>query len=128
MRIKMIIAVLMVMISALACGAGGTTEAPAQDISGTYDVTGVSLEGSAYSGEAVLTRTTGNSYDIAWTFSSQSQTGTGSFNGTTLTVDFEDVNGVTGDGSYTLQSDGSLSGTWTVDGAEGEGTETLIPQ
>lgn len=127
----MVIAAVMVMLSALACGADTATEAPAvdaQDISGTYDVTGTSLDGSAYSGEAVLTRTAGNSYDITWTFATQSQTGTGTFDGTTLNVDFEDVNGVTGLGTYTLQSDGSLSGTWTADGYEGEGTESLTPQ
>jgi hypothetical protein len=55
-------------------------------------------------------------------------TGTGSFDGTTFTVDWEMGTTTSGTATYELHADGLLIGTWTQDGEEGEGTETLTPR
>ena len=119
-------AVLMVVISALACASSEvTTPTPAQDISGTYNVAGTNLEGDPYTGIIVITRTTGNDYDVMWTFGEETETGSGTFDGTTFDVTWQTTEGDSGTITYTLQPDGSLSGTWKQSGALGEGTETL---
>ncbi|MCI0396139.1 MAG: hypothetical protein L0332_16850 [Chloroflexi bacterium] len=131
MRIRLVIAVLMIVISGLACAQTEANDPPAQDLldlSGTYNVTGTSLDGVRYAGDAIITRTTGNDYRIEWTFASQSQTGTGTFDGTTFNVKWQMGSEASGTATYTLQPDGSLVGTWTQDGVEGEGSESLTPQ
>jgi hypothetical protein len=128
MRIKIMIAVLMVVISALACDSSAVSPTPGQDISGTYNVAGTNLEGTPYTGTAVITRTTGNDYDMTWDFGNETETGSGTFDGTTFDVTWETTDGESGTAIYTIQPDGSLVGTWKEPGLIGEGTETLTPQ
>ncbi len=131
MRIRLVAAVMMIVVSGLACAQTEANAPPAQnlqDLSGTYDVTGTSLEGTPYTGDAIITRTTGNDYRIEWTFASQSQTGTGTFDGTTFEVEWQMGSEAAGTATYTLQPNGSLVGTWTQDGVQGQGSETLTPQ
>lgn len=119
-------------LSALACGpavsgAGATSAPVGRDISGTYDVAGINLEGNRYKGVVVITHDGPNQYTLNWTIGVGTQAGTGTLNGDTLTATWADeVN--SGDVTYTLQPDGSLSGDWTQKGKSGTGTETLTPQ
>ena len=122
-------------LSVLACGplttgqgGGGATSMPVgKDISGTYSVTGVNLDSNDYTGEVTLTSAGDNRYTLNWTIGEGTQTGTGTLSGDTLTSTWGDGTN-SGDVTYTLQPDGSLSGTWTQKGQSGTGTETLTPK
>ncbi|MBI3764842.1 MAG: hypothetical protein HY260_23625 [Chloroflexi bacterium] len=97
------------------------------DISGNYTVFGTNLSGAGYSGKATITRTT-SGYSVRWTFGSEIESGTGTLVADTLSVRWQTSDGKrSGTATYTLQPDGTLSGTWTQDGVTGEGTETLTP-
>lgn len=55
-------------------------------------------------------------------------TGEGRFDGRVFTGRWQTADGSrSGAAVYTLQLDGSLSGTWTQNGLDGQGTETLTP-
>ena len=98
-----------------------------KDISGIYILKGTNFDGSGYTGEVRITKSN-NIYNLVWSIGEQqAQTGTGEFNGTQLTGRWQEGNN-SGDIIYTLQSDGSLTGIWTADGHDGQGTETLIPK
>lgn len=121
-------------LAALACGSSSSTsggsdsnQPPAKDISGTYEVTGVNLDGNNYQGEVKLTSLGKTTYTMDWTIGSGTQSGTGTLSGNTLTADWTDGTH-SGTVTYTLQSDGSLSGSWTQEGVDGKGTETLTPK
>lgn len=117
-------------LSVLACGSSGgsATKAPSgKDISGTYTVTGVNLDGNDYSGEVTLTSLGSDNYAMAWTIGNGNQKGTGNLSGDTLKADWSDGSNI-GAVTYTMQADGSFSGTWTQEGVSGTGTETLTPK
>ena len=97
------------------------------DISGTYTLEGTNFDGTAYTGEVSISGS-GISYNLAWSIGqSQTQTGTADFDGTQLIGRWHEGD-YSGDIIYTLQPDGSFTGTWTADGYTGQGTETLTPQ
>jgi hypothetical protein len=97
------------------------------DVSGIYTLRGTNFDGSAYTGEVRITESDGI-YSIVWSIGEQQvQTGTGTFNGTQLTARWQEGQ-YSGDAIYALQPDGSLTGIWTQDGRDGQGTESLIPK
>ena len=106
-------------ISARSNGGGSTT-----DISGVYSVNGTNHDGSTYTDTVTITKS-GDSYNF--TYGQSEQTVTGTFDGTDFTGRWEGQ-GQTGNITYHLQSDRSLSGAWTTDGQDGQGTEMLTPQ
>ena len=106
-------------ISALSKGGGAAT-----DISGVYIVNGTNHDGSTYTDTVTITKSD-DSYNF--TYGQSEQTVTGTFDGTDFTGRWEGQ-GQTGNITYRLQSDRSLSGTWTTDGQDGQGTEVLTPQ
>jgi hypothetical protein len=96
-----------------------------EDISGVYILEGTNPDGSTYTGEVEISGSN-NSYVIVWKIGDQqSQTGQGTFDGTKLTARWQEGES-SGDVVYTLQSDGSLSGIWTIDGGSDQGSELLI--
>jgi hypothetical protein len=96
-------------------------------ISGVYILKGTNPNGSKYTGEVEISKSN-NSYVIVWRIGNQqSQTGMGTFDGIKLIARWQEGKS-SGDVIYTLQPDGSLSGIWTMDGHNGQGTELLIPK
>ena len=126
MRPKALFAVLLISLAA-ACA---KPEATVPDISGTYRVNGTSPTGVSYSGKIVLTKASSNEYDLEWSLLEEDFiTGTGTFDGNTLNVTWQEPStSASGKATFVRHDDGSLVGTYTVDGTEGEGKETLIPQ
>jgi hypothetical protein len=100
----------------------------AQDISGDYEVTGTNLDGSAYTGAANIAMLSDSTCDVVWTTGADSMSsGVCMVANGMVAVSYvmEDAMGLA---VYTVGPDGTLSGEWTIDGLDGTGTETLIPQ
>ncbi|PJZ59324.1 fibronectin-binding protein [Leptospira barantonii] len=86
-------------------------------ISGKYRVAGTNPDGSAYGGSVTITQSNGE-YLFTWTVAGQTFTGTGTLDGSTLTVDWGQADPVV----YEVKNGGRLlEGTW----AGGSATETL---
>ena len=96
--------------------------ASAQELAGSYQVKGAGPEGTMYLDSATITQT-GKTYHMVWGSGSGSYSGTGLLHEGVFAVAY---NG--GLAVYSVQSDGTLKGVWTLDGSELVGTETLIPQ
>jgi len=127
-RLAFVLAVLLA--ASLACDTSSTGGATEKDLSGTYVVSGTNFGDNtdSYTGEATIAKVSGNDYSVIWTIGeSQTQTGSGTLSGNTFTVTWKEGD-ISGGGTYTLQSDGSLDGIWTVDGVDGQGTETFTPK
>lgn len=94
--------------------------APAS-ILGTFDVTGTDQDGEDYEGTVTITRR-GAGYAVSWTVDDETYDGTGTLNGDRFTVESEwdDKKAIF---TFTLNNDGSLSGSWTQETVKGSGTE-----
>ena len=111
--------------AALLCAAA--IPASAQSIGGEYAVAGTNLDGSPYSGDAVITLTSETTCNIEWLTGGSTSTGICSRNGAAFAAAY-----VLGDAIglviYNVKEDGSLEGLWTIAGKDGSGTETLTPK
>jgi hypothetical protein len=98
----------------------------AQDIGGRYVVRGTNLDGSEYSGKAVITRTSDVTCEIVWITGDTTSSGIcmRDHNAFTAAYRMGDQIGLV---IYVVEPDGTLNGTWTVAGVNGVGTEVLIP-
>ncbi|TGK36069.1 fibronectin-binding protein [Leptospira gomenensis] len=86
-------------------------------VSGKYKVAGTNPDGSAYGGSVTITQS-GGQYLFTWNVAGQTFTGTGTLEGSTLTVDWGQPDPVI----YEVKNGGRLlEGTWAGGGA----TETL---
>ncbi|WP_431283905.1 hypothetical protein ACQW02_03585 [Humitalea sp. 24SJ18S-53] len=94
--------------------------------SGGYTVTGRNLDGTEYTGVAVLDQVGSASFTIVWQVAGAAINGVGMVSGHNFAVVYGAAN-QPGIGIYNLQPDGRLVGTWTVVGAQGTGSETLTP-
>jgi hypothetical protein len=100
----------------------------AQDISGDYAVTGTNLDGSGYTGNASIAMLSDSTCDVLWVTGADSvSSGVCMVANGMVAVSYE-MGDVMGLAVYTVAPDGTLSGEWTIDGQDGTGTETLIPQ
>ena len=136
--LNLILAVLLAAL--LACAGGtGTDSAPTQapptlvmkepaiDVSGSYTVNGTNPNGSPYSGTAAIHANGDGSYTVTWTIGeSESYSGKGTVSGRTFTVTWTAGN-LLGTAVYTIESDGSMMGTWSTSDGSQSGTETLTP-
>lgn len=100
--------------------------AVAQDIGGSYHVSGTNPDGSKYSGEATITLESEVTCSIHW------ETGDTTSDGICMRDKGVFVAGyVLGDNIglvvYEILPDGSMSGRWTITGESGVGTEVLSP-
>lgn len=100
--------------------------APAQDIGGHYNVKGTNLDGSIYEGDAQITPTSEYTCSIVWKTGGTTSSGICMRDSNAFTAAYE-LNGKIGLVIYLVQDDGTLEGTWTVDGVNAVGTETLTP-
>ncbi len=96
-----------------------TTTAVAQSISGTYLSEGRNADGSAYTGTATITETSGQ-VGMQWTVGAQNYAGAGQFDGRILSVNW----GAPYPVIYILMTDGTLHGTWD----NGRALEKLTPR
>lgn len=103
-----------------------TLPAVAQDIGGRYIVRGTNLDGSEYSGKAVITRTSDVTCEIVWITGGTTSSGICMRDRNAFTAAYRMGNDI-GLVIYLVQPDGTLEGIWTVAGVDGVGTEVLIP-
>lgn len=106
--------------------AATTGAAAAQDIGGRYAVTGTGLDGSRYDGVAEITASSDVTCEIVWNTGGQISRGICMRQGDVFAASYV-VGKAVGMVIYRVSRDGAMAGTWTVQGANGVGTETLSP-
>ncbi|MEN8235118.1 MAG: hypothetical protein ABFR89_09385 [Actinomycetota bacterium] len=132
-----------VFVAALAVLAAGCAAFPqpktetSDDLAGTYYLNGTDAQGTEYGGRLEITvAEQPDEYDMQWIITGSIQIGTGTRSGSHLDVEWETVTGTTdkehgeassGTAEYTIDTDGTLRGTRTIDGVEGTGTEEAFP-
>lgn len=115
------------------CAIPGSEVVDGPGLVGTYTVNGVDVMGSEYSGTVVIRATdTDDVYEIDWLVTGALLTGTGTLTGDRFVVEWETIaseeDTSTGTGSYTVDDEGNLIGTRSVDGVEGVGTEEIFQE
>ncbi len=91
-------------------------------IADRYVVNGTNPDGSQYVGQVIVEESDDGSIGLYWTINQDTWTGIGEITDDgKLYVRYE--GGFSGDGTWTLMSDGSLSGEWQADGGDQSGTE-----
>ena len=103
-----------------------STIASAQTVGGNYTVSGTNLNGSRYAGDATITLSSDYTCNIVWKTGSSTSSGICMRDGNALAAGYE-LNGKVGLVIYMIQGDGTLDGTWTIDGVNAFGTEILTP-
>jgi len=94
---------------------------------GVYNVQGTNLDGSAYKVTAEVKLLSDTTCSITWTTGSTSSVGLCMLMDGVVGVAYQMGNNV-GVTMYQVNDDGSLDGTWTIAGQNGNGTEHLTPQ
>lgn len=94
---------------------------------GSYKVDGTNLDGSPYTGTAVVKLLSDTTCQITWTTGSTSSVGLCMMMDGVVSAAYRQGDNV-GVTMYHLNDDGSLEGAWTVAGQNGSGTEKLTPQ
>lgn len=116
------------------CGLPGDATEDDAGILGVYVVDGIDPVGTEYGGTVTISAADDGAerYSVQWIITGAIQEGTGVLTGDRLTVDWRTVSGgrgeSTGTAEYTLDSDGVLRGTRTIDGSDGAGTEEMFPE
>ena len=114
-----------ILLAALALIAGAAV-AEAQEVGGSYAVTGDNPNGSTYTGTAEITPS-GSGCTIVW------QTGSTTSSGICMRAKmmfsaYYRLGADAGMVIYELQPNGALVGYWVIPGKEGVGHETLTPR
>lgn len=123
---------LAILLSLAIAGCAFPEEGYDGDLNGTYFLNGVDRDGTEYSGTLTITETTDpDVYDMQWIVTGSIQTGTGTIDGTELTIEWHAMEGFDtashGSGRYTVSVDGDLNGERTVAGQPGVATEEAFP-
>jgi hypothetical protein len=100
--------------------------AQAQQVGGSYTVSGKNFDGSAYSGTARITPS-GGACRIVWQTGPTNSSGICMLAGKSFAAAYKLGNEI-GLVVYELQPDGRLVGTWTIADRNGSGSETLTPR
>lgn len=117
-----------------ACALPGDLAVGSEDggLPGTYTVNGVDSAGQEYSGTVVIRA--GDSEDsflLEWIITGSILEGTATRSGDDLTVEWRTTSAAiegTGTATYTIDEDGALIGTRSVDGVDEVGTEEIFPE
>ena len=127
--------VLAVVLAAVvgACVVPGSTIRDGPGLTGTYVVNGVDPLGVEYSGTVIIGRASDpGRYTVEWIVTGAIHEGTGTLSGDGFVVEWTTLRGpregATGTADYTVEDDGRLVGTRTVDGLDGVGTEEIFPE
>lgn len=134
--LKWIVGFAALVLMVYACALPGELSVGRDDdegLSGIYTVNGLTPDGAEYSGTlTVLATDDPRSFDIQWLVTGARQEGTGTLRGRVLSVAWTEVDNATGQGTgpieYQLADDGSMVGTWFVDGFDQPGTEDVFPE
>ncbi len=114
-----------------ACTWPGSQVTDAPGLPGVYVVNGVDPLGNEYSGTVNIEETGVGSVHMEWVVTGAILEGEGVVEGTTLRVGWSSIETPRGDSSgtatYSIEPDGRLVGTRTIDGVVGEGTEEIFP-
>ncbi|MCB1000520.1 MAG: hypothetical protein KDB40_14585 [Acidimicrobiales bacterium] len=115
------------------CALPGATIDDHEGIVGTYVVNGVDPNGVEYSGTVTITDTdAADRYVVQWLVTGAIQEGTGVLTGDRFEVTWRTTSSGTGEASgtasYTIDAEGVLRGTRTIDGIAGSGTEDIFPE
>ena len=115
------------------CSIGGSQVVDGEGIVGTYTVNGVDPVGIEYSGTVVIDETdTPSTYTVQWIVTGAISEGVGTLTGDRFEVTWTSVASPRGESSgtagYTVDDDGNLTGTRTIDGVDGVGTEEIFQQ
>lgn len=100
----------------------------AQDIGGTYGVSGTNFDGSSYSGTATVEMTARHTCRINWRTGESVSQGFCMVHDGTMAASYSFSSGEVGIVIYDVLGDGTLDGTWTLANSNGLGTEVLRPQ
>ena len=111
------------LIAVLLLALGLAAPARAQQ-SGIYDVAGVNLDGTPYTGLAQIRQSGLASFAIVWRIGTDVIEGVGFASGRTIAVAYG-LAQRPGIGIYQLNADGSMDGEWTIIGAPAIGRERL---
>jgi len=125
--------VVAVLAVATGCSEPGTAVVDGEGITGTYTVNGVDARGEEYSGTVVIEATdVGDEYLVRWLVTGAIQEGIGVLRGDVFEVDWSTISAPVGDARgtarYTLSDNGDFTGTRTIDGVDGIGTETIFQE
>ncbi len=100
-------------------------------IGGTYFLNGVDHSGTEYGGQLIIAQSTRpDEYDLQWIVTGSLQSGSGTFDGRTLTgswVTIEGAGEARGTVIYELQDDGRLVGERLEEGRTTPNTEEAFP-
>jgi len=99
--------------------------AQAQNVAGSYNVIGVTVNGTDYRGRARIVITSENSCRIIWDVGTVSE-GICMRNSNAFTAAYS-LKGKVGLAIYQIMTDGSMQGLWTLADTQGVGRETLVP-
>jgi hypothetical protein len=115
------------------CAIPGATLDDRPGVAGTYIVNGVDPVGIEYSGTVAIEATEDpGRFTVVWVITGAILEGDGIVDGDTFTVEWRTIRGPRGDSSgtavYLVQPDGRLTGTRTIDGVDGTGTEEIFPE
>jgi hypothetical protein len=115
-----------------ACSVPGAQVSQGQGLDGVYVVNGIDPVGIEYSGTVIIDEADSGEISIQWLVTGAILEGSGRLTGDQLEVEWITVGAPRGDASgtasYTLEDDGRLIGTRTIDGVDGEGTEDIFPE
>ena len=126
--------VVTLVLGSTACSVPGSEVVDGEGIVGTYTVNGTDAVGIEYSGTVVIEATDERDvYAIQWIITGSIQEGTGRLRGDRLEVEWRAVTeprdgGSGGTAVYTVQPDGDLVGTRSIDGVDGVGTEEIFQE
>jgi len=104
-----------------------SVQATAFSLDGTYSVEGVTLDGQRYDGQAIIKMGKGGECSIRWNTGGQVSEGFCMAHNKTFSAAYK-LGDAIGLVVYDINSNGSLSGTWTITGNPMTGSETLTPQ
>jgi hypothetical protein len=115
-----------------ACSTPGSQVSRGEGLDGTYVVNGIDPVGIEYSGTVIIDESDTGAVTLQWLVTGAILEGTGRLLGDRLEVEWTTIEGPRGDAAgtatYTVEDDGRLVGTRTIDGVDGEGTEEIFPQ
>ena len=106
--------------------AAASTGAAAQDVGGSYTVTGTNPDGSTYRGTAEI-KAVADACHISWRTGSIKSAGI-CMRANKAFAAYYHLGGDDGLVIYEITADGSMSGWWTIADKKGVGTETLTPR
>lgn len=114
-------------VAAFAASVLLASAALAEGIEGVYVVQGTNPDGSTYQGEAQISALSDVTCEITWVTAGQESTGICMRYHNAFAAAYA-LNDDIGLLIYEIMADGTMTGTWTVAGQDGVGTESLIPQ